>query len=83
MDIFQLDVPLIEAVLWWNNRERIQELLELGADPDYQAGKLVDGVLSRELHITTARQLALNLNREPILRMFPKVRVINNLFILL
>lgn len=60
--------------MWWN-RKQIEELLKLGADPDYHAGKLVDGALARELHVTTARQLALALGRHCIVRMFPEVIV--------
>ncbi|XP_071545994.1 uncharacterized protein [Panulirus ornatus] len=66
-----LSASLFEAVVN-SDRSRVQELLKLGADPDYHADSLVDGVLERELQVTTARQLALTLHREAILRVFPK-----------
>ncbi|XP_071531556.1 caspase Dronc-like [Panulirus ornatus] len=72
-----LAAPLFEAVLWWD-KSKIQELLKLGADPDCHAGKPVAGALARELQVTTARQLALTLHREPIVRMFPQRRLPDN-----
>ncbi|XP_042206432.1 caspase Dronc-like [Homarus americanus] len=48
----------------------METLLKLGADPDYHAGQLVRGALSRELNVTTPRQLARMLNREYMLHWF-------------
>ncbi|XP_068228137.1 uncharacterized protein [Palaemon carinicauda] len=69
-----LAAPLFKAVLWWNKKE-IEELLKLGADPDYHAGGSVIGVLSRELQVTSARQLAQSLGRQTLVDMFPEERV--------
>ncbi|XP_068227627.1 caspase-1-A-like [Palaemon carinicauda] len=69
-----LAAPLFKAVLWWNKKE-IEELLKLGADPDYHAGGSVTGVLSRELQVTSARQLAQSLGRQTLVDMFPEERV--------
>ncbi|XP_053651655.2 uncharacterized protein [Cherax quadricarinatus] len=66
-----LAAPLFEAVLWWDTR-KVQQLLQLGADPDYHAGHLVQGTLTRELQVTTPRQLALSLHREHIFPMVPQ-----------
>ncbi|XP_069961165.1 uncharacterized protein [Cherax quadricarinatus] len=66
-----LAAPLFEAVLWWDT-SKIQHLLQLGADPDYHAGHLVQGALTRELQVTTPRHLALSLLREPIFDNFPQ-----------
>ena len=65
-------MPLFEAVLKWD-KVKIQSLLNVGADPDMEAGGLVGGALVRELQVTTARQLTLALGREQITRMFGKV----------
>ncbi|XP_066989115.1 caspase Dronc-like isoform X2 [Macrobrachium rosenbergii] len=62
-----LEDSLLRAILSGNTK-RTSELLALGANPDCQ----VDGVVSRELDITTPRQLAVSLNHESILRLFPK-----------
>ncbi|KAG7167637.1 uncharacterized protein LOC121868113 [Homarus americanus] len=66
-----LAAPLFEAVLHWD-ANKIDELIKLGADPDYHVGRLVDGVLARELRVTTARQLAHALQRDAIVPMFPQ-----------
>ncbi|XP_045623236.2 uncharacterized protein [Procambarus clarkii] len=64
-----LSEPLLLAVLN-GNVSNIESLLKMGADPDYPAGQLVRGALSRELNVTTPRQLAQTLNREYLLRWF-------------
>lgn len=71
-ELFQLCVPLFEAVLKWD-KLKIQHLLSVGADPDMQARKVVGGALVRELRVTTARQLAQALGRQQIVTMFDKV----------
>ncbi|XP_068227746.1 uncharacterized protein [Palaemon carinicauda] len=68
-----LVAPLFEASLLGNKR-KIEVLLELGANPDYHAGKLVEGILSRELKVTTARQLAAAVYGDPFIRVFSKKR---------
>ncbi|XP_064106051.1 uncharacterized protein LOC135215391 [Macrobrachium nipponense] len=68
-----LVAPLFEASLLGNKR-KIEVLLELGANPDYHAGKLVEGILSRELKVTTARQLAAAIYGEPFIRVYSKKR---------
>nr|XP_045623226.1 uncharacterized protein LOC123773471 isoform X2 [Procambarus clarkii] len=67
-----LAAPLFEAVLWRDKR-RIQEVLSLGGDPDYHAGRMVEGALARELRVTTARHLALTLHGQTILSMLPQM----------
>ncbi|XP_042206440.1 uncharacterized protein LOC121855528 [Homarus americanus] len=66
-----LSVPLYELVLR-DIQTKVQELLKLGADPDYSVESLVDTVLEHK--VTTPRQLALVLHREAILSLFPKER---------
>ncbi|KAG7163302.1 caspase Dronc-like 1 [Homarus americanus] len=66
------------AVFNWN-KNKIEELVKLGADPDYHVGRLVDRMLTRELQVTTARQLAHALQREAIVRMFPQQHTPENM----
>ncbi|KAK7013365.1 hypothetical protein SK128_025169, partial [Halocaridina rubra] len=66
-----LAVQLFKAVLWWKKFE-IEKLLTLGADPDYDIGKMVHGTVSRELNVKTTRQLANALGRDSIVQMFPE-----------
>lgn len=73
-------MPLFDAVLKWD-KVKIQNLLSVGADPDMEAAGVVGGALVRELRLTTARQLALALGREPIVRMFAKVRILTQKWI--
>ncbi|XP_045133418.1 uncharacterized protein LOC123517439 [Portunus trituberculatus] len=58
-----LCAPLFDAVLKWDNA-KIKDLLNVGADPDTEAGGVVGGALVRELRVTTARQLARALGRD-------------------
>lgn len=53
----------------------MQALVEVGADPDLDGGRVVGGALVRELRVTTARQLAKSLGRECILSHLQKVSV--------
>nr|XP_027220351.1 uncharacterized protein LOC113812633 [Penaeus vannamei] len=62
---------LFKAVLEGNKREA-ERLLAVGADPDSHGGKLVDGLLARELGVTTPRLLANALNMKSIAAMFAK-----------
>ncbi|XP_069998608.1 uncharacterized protein [Penaeus vannamei] len=62
---------LFKAVLEGNKRDA-ERLLAVGADPDSHGGKLVDGVLARELGVTTPRLLASALNMESIVTLFDK-----------
>ncbi|ROT75111.1 caspase [Penaeus vannamei] len=62
---------LFKAVLEGNKKEA-ERLLAVGADPDSHGGKLVDGVLARELGVTTPRLLANALNMESIVTLFDK-----------
>lgn len=61
-----LAVPLVEAMLNWKVTV-LTKLLELGADPDHNLGGLVDGLLARELSVTTPRELAVSLSRHSFL----------------
>ncbi|ROT77464.1 caspase [Penaeus vannamei] len=63
---------LFKAVLEGNKKEA-ERLLAVGADPDSHGGKLVNGVLARELGVTTAGLLASALNMEWAVTMFAKV----------
>ncbi|XP_064115082.1 LOW QUALITY PROTEIN: uncharacterized protein LOC135221189 [Macrobrachium nipponense] len=65
-----LATHLFEAILSGNEKQT-RGLLALGANPDCHPGNDTEGVLSRELHITTPRQLALSLNQESILMLLP------------
>ncbi|KAK7079644.1 hypothetical protein SK128_009795 [Halocaridina rubra] len=49
--------PLFEAVLQ-GNKGKVNTLTELGANLDCHAGESVDGILSRELNVTSVRHLA-------------------------
>nr|XP_027220328.1 uncharacterized protein LOC113812617 [Penaeus vannamei] len=62
---------LFKAVLEGSKREA-ERLLAVGADPDSHGGKLVDGLLARELGVTTPRLLANALNMDSIAAMFAK-----------
>nr|XP_027214503.1 uncharacterized protein LOC113807440 isoform X1 [Penaeus vannamei] len=62
---------LFKAVLEGNKKEA-ERLLAVGADPDSHGGKLVNGVLARELGVTTAGLLASALNMEWAVTMFAK-----------
>nr|XP_053653556.1 uncharacterized protein LOC128703031 isoform X1 [Cherax quadricarinatus] len=64
-----LSAPLFLAVLS-GSVSHIENLLQLGADPDHHSGELVRGALSRELCVTTPRHLARTLDREYMLRWF-------------
>nr|XP_027211018.1 uncharacterized protein LOC113804362 [Penaeus vannamei] len=66
-----LDGHLFKAVLEGNKKEA-ERLLAVGADPDSHGGKLVNGVLARELGVTTAGLLASALNMEWAVTMFAK-----------
>ena len=68
----QLTLPLLEAVVG-DNRARVQELLRLGAEPDYSAEPPEDWFADRNMKITTARQLADALQRDNILTLFKRV----------
>ncbi|XP_066989117.1 caspase b-like isoform X2 [Macrobrachium rosenbergii] len=61
---------LFEAILSGNEKQT-RDLLALGANPDCHPGNDMEGVLSRELHITTPRQLALSLNQKSTLMLLP------------
>nr|XP_027211012.1 uncharacterized protein LOC113804355 [Penaeus vannamei] len=67
----QLGGHLFKAVLEGNKKEA-ERLLAVGADPDSHGGKLVNGVLARELGVTTAGLLASALNMEWAVTMFAK-----------
>ncbi|XP_063595364.1 uncharacterized protein LOC134772327 [Penaeus indicus] len=54
------------------NKKETEKLVELGADPDSHGGKLVNGLLARELGVTTPRLLANALNMEWAITMFAK-----------
>ncbi|XP_042857721.1 uncharacterized protein LOC122244006 [Penaeus japonicus] len=62
---------LFKAVLE-GNKNQIKALLELGADPDSHGGSLVNGLLARELGVTTPRLLATALNMDWAVTMFAK-----------
>ncbi|XP_042885069.1 uncharacterized protein LOC122261470 [Penaeus japonicus] len=64
---------LFKAVLD-GNQKQIERLLELGADPDSHGGNLVNGLLARELGVTTPRRLANALNMDSVVTMFDKKR---------
>lgn len=49
--------------------------MELGADPNSHGGKLVNGLLARDLGVTTPRLLANALNMEWAITMFAKVTI--------
>jgi len=54
--------------------------MAVGADPDSHGGKLVNGVLARELGVTTAGLLASALNMEWAVTMFAKVIILDLLY---
>ncbi|XP_047485940.1 uncharacterized protein LOC125037023 [Penaeus chinensis] len=62
---------LFKAILEGNTKEA-ERLVELGADPDSHGGKLVNGLLARELGVTTPRLLANALSMEWAVTMFAK-----------
>ncbi|XP_063595367.1 uncharacterized protein LOC134772329 [Penaeus indicus] len=62
---------LFKAILEGNKKEA-ERLVEFGADPDSHGGKLVNGMLTRELGVTTPRLLANALNMEWAVTMFAK-----------
>ncbi|XP_047486245.1 uncharacterized protein LOC125037225 isoform X2 [Penaeus chinensis] len=62
---------LFKAILEGNKKEA-GRLVELGADPDSHGGKLVNGLLARELGVTTPRLLANALSMEWAVTMFAK-----------
>lgn len=55
------------------NQKQIEKLVKLGADPDSHGGTLVNGLLARELGVTTPRLLANALNMDWVVNMFSKV----------
>ncbi|XP_064097192.1 uncharacterized protein LOC135208682 [Macrobrachium nipponense] len=67
-----LVAPLFKAVLD-GDQKKAKNLLKLGADPDGHAGELVNGVLARELRVTSPRQLANTLHGEQFFSGFPLV----------
>ncbi|XP_066972497.1 uncharacterized protein [Macrobrachium rosenbergii] len=67
-----LVAPLFKAVLDGDHK-KAKNFLKLGADPDGHAGELVNGVLARELRVTSPRQLANTLHGEQFFSGFPQV----------
>ncbi|XP_068234932.1 uncharacterized protein [Palaemon carinicauda] len=63
--------PLFDAVLK-GEKNKISALLKLGANPDYDAGSFADGIMSKELRITTPRQLAFTIHGQKYLPSFSK-----------
>lgn len=61
-------------MLRWD-KKKVQDLVDVGADPDLDGGRVVGGALVRELRVTTARQLARSLGREYILSHLQKVSI--------
>ncbi|XP_064097191.1 uncharacterized protein LOC135208681 isoform X2 [Macrobrachium nipponense] len=61
-----LIAPAFEAVLK-GNKNKVKSLIKLGVDFDGHAGKLVNGVLARELQVTSPHQLAAALHGEHFL----------------
>ncbi|KAK7069368.1 hypothetical protein SK128_001541 [Halocaridina rubra] len=64
--------PLYDAI-FNGDKKRAKALLELGADLDKRAGKKVNGILSRELNVTTPRQLAQTLHGNDFLSKLKQV----------
>ncbi|XP_047485939.1 uncharacterized protein LOC125037022 [Penaeus chinensis] len=62
---------LFKAILEGKKKEA-ERLMELDADPDSHGGKLVNGLLARELGVTTPRLLAYALNMKWAVTMFAK-----------
>lgn len=71
--------PLFMAVLW-SDANHIEELLKLGANPDGHAGKFADGVMARELKVSTPRQLAITMKKDSIVERFREPMVRNQCY---
>ncbi|XP_068233930.1 uncharacterized protein [Palaemon carinicauda] len=66
-----LIAPVFKAVLA-GDKKKVNTCLKLGADFDGHAGKLVNGVLTRELKISTPKQLATVVHGEQFLNYVTK-----------